>query len=367
MVNIGIIGTGVGIRTYLNAFTKIPGANVKGIVGSSPERTEFFSNKANIPFNYRTVDDLCADSLLDVICIASPNNYHLEHLKKAITSNKFIICEKPITNDYNDLKQDSSILLSYKPRIVVNHQLRFNPYIKKIKEIILSGSLGRLLNIRIHQQGTGFSNRELNWNWSFDRNQGGGVRLAMGSHLIDLVKYLIDKDFQKVDCQLDSIVAERFDPTTNRRRVVTGSGMFDCSGTLVDGTKVNLFATAGAFTGSRFDISVYGTDGELQFDLKSKLITSNLSCIGRAEQVMVDGVYDDELQNTVSIFSGSFRYLANQIVECLEKSDPKIEGVSRIEDALWQLQVLDACLKSSISGEEVFIGDNKALPNLELI
>ena len=48
MVNIGIIGTGVGIRTYLNTFNKLENANVIAISGSNKERAEKFAKENNI-------------------------------------------------------------------------------------------------------------------------------------------------------------------------------------------------------------------------------------------------------------------------------------------------------------------------------
>lgn len=48
MVNIGIIGTGVGIRTYLNTFKKLENANVIAISGSNKGRAEEFAKENNI-------------------------------------------------------------------------------------------------------------------------------------------------------------------------------------------------------------------------------------------------------------------------------------------------------------------------------
>lgn len=45
MVNIGIIGTGVGIRTYLNTFKKLDDVNCLAISGSTEERAKEFADK----------------------------------------------------------------------------------------------------------------------------------------------------------------------------------------------------------------------------------------------------------------------------------------------------------------------------------
>ena len=52
--------------------------------------------------------------------------------------------------------------------MVVDHQLRYNPYIQKIKELIDNNEIGQIYSVKLKQQGTGFANQTANWCWSFD-------------------------------------------------------------------------------------------------------------------------------------------------------------------------------------------------------
>ena len=97
-VKIGIIGTGVGIRTHLKGFNSIDDCEVIAITGSSLERSIEFANKYNIPIACKDYKDLCDIDDLDLVCVCSPNKYHYEAMKYAIEKGKNVICEKPVSH-----------------------------------------------------------------------------------------------------------------------------------------------------------------------------------------------------------------------------------------------------------------------------
>lgn len=163
MVNIGIIGTGVGIRTYLNTFKKMDNANVIAISGSSKERAEEFAKEHQIKMaceNYKELIDL---KDIDMVCVTAPNKYHFEYAKYCIEAGKHMILEKPATLTINETMELKRLIQNSNKINIINHQLRFNPYLLKVKEIIEKGKLGRLYYLTIHQQSTGFSNKDMKW------------------------------------------------------------------------------------------------------------------------------------------------------------------------------------------------------------
>ena len=70
-----------------------------------------------------------------------------------------------------------------------------------------------------------------------------------------------------------------------------------------------------------------------------------------------NGVYEDEQENKVSIFSGSFRYFAPLVIKAIETGDTSLISTSAsFEDALYNLKVLDAIKLSANKGEAVVLG-----------
>ncbi len=353
MVNIGIIGTGVGIRTYLHTFNQMENVRVIAISGSSKERAEEFAKKYQIKIaceNYKELIDL---KDIDLVCITAPNKYHFEYAKYCIESGKHMILEKPATLEIEHANELYKLIKKSNKINIINHQLRFNPYFLKVKEILEKGTLGRVYYIDIHQQGTAFSNKDMKWTWSLENQEGGGVRLAMGSHLIDLVRFWLEKEVLTVKGNMDVVIPERkfYDGTT---KDVTACSFFTSCLSLQDNITVNLSANCSAIGKNEFRFSIYGENGELHYDLENKLTGYFIDKIGKKQEILVEGVTQEEKENKISIFKGSFKYYANLILSAIENKDIElIKNASTIEDAIENQKVLDAIKKSAITGNTI--------------
>lgn len=355
MVNIGIIGTGVGIRTYLNTFKKLDDVNCLAISGSTEERAKEFADKNEIKIACKDYKELIDLKDIDLVCITAPNKYHFEYAKYCINSNKNMILEKPATMDLEEAQELKKLISTSNKINIINHQLRFNPYLVKVKEMIEQGLLGRVYYINVHQQSTGFSNKDMKWTWSLEANEGGGVRLAMGVHLIDLVRFWLNKKVLTVKGNMDVVIPERKDSNGIIKKV-TACSFFNSNLNFEDNITVNLSATCSAIGKSEFNFQIYGENGELHFNLEDKLIGYFIDKRGVKQEILVEGVTDEERENKVSIFSGSFIYYAKPILEAIKNNDIAcLKNASTIDDAIENQRILDAIKVSSINGKTVEI------------
>lgn len=132
VLNVGIVGTGVGIRTLLPGFRTVSRANVIGLVGSSLSRAEKVAKENGIPSAYATVEEMCADSSIQLVCVAPPNLHHYHDVSCALQARKHVLAEKPLAmtmeecRSLRDEAQHTNLTAS------VDHQLRFNPYFLRI-------------------------------------------------------------------------------------------------------------------------------------------------------------------------------------------------------------------------------------------
>ena len=353
MVNIGIIGTGVGIRTYLKTFRKMENANVIAICGSSKERTEYFAKENGIKNaceNYKELIDL---KDVDLVCITAPIKYHYEYAKYCIEAGKNMILEKTATLEIEEAIQLNELIKNSEKINIIDHQLRFNPYILKVKDIIQQGKLGRLYYISIHQQSSGFSDKEVNLTWNLEEKEGGGERISMGSHLVDLVRFWLNKDILTVNGNMDVVIPKRKDKD-GILRDVTACAFFNSCMNFEDNLAVNLSATCNAFGKSEFNFSIYGEDGELHFDLENKLTGYFLDNNGVKQEIAVENVTEEERTNKVSIFSGSFIYYAKSILSAIENNNKDcLKNASNIEDAIENQKILEAIKESAVTGKTV--------------
>ena len=354
-IKIGIIGTGVGIRTHLKGFKNFQDdAEIYAISGSSLERSKEFANEYNIPVACSDYKELCDMDELDLVCITAPNKFHKEMLEYAVSKNKNIICEKPMVNNLDEAEEINKIIKDYNKILIIDHQLRFNPYMIRIKEIIDDGILGKIYNVRLNQQGIGFANENAPWIWSFDDKEYGGVRLAMASHLTDLIEYWFNsRDIVSVMASMNPITKERLD-SNGDKKIVNASTTCNAFIMLKDELTIQYSINAGSYVGSRFDITIFGDKGELTFTLDDKLKLYLRSSVGEIQNINPEGVYIDELENKASIFSGSFRYLAPKLIKSIQtENKDEIKNAATPMDSVYCLKILDAIKESSNKGVSI--------------
>lgn len=352
-VKIGIIGTGVGIRTHLKGFNSIDGCEVIAITGSSLGRSKEFANKYDIPIACKNYKELCDIDDLDLVCVCSPNKYHYDAMRYAMVKGKNVICEKPVSHITSEVIKLLNIKKNINQFICVDHQLRFNPYMKKIKDIISEGRLGKTYLVRINQVGIGFSDDKLPWSWSFDSNEGGGVRLAMASHFNDLIQFWFDsRPIVSVVGNLNPIFKERI--INGEKRKVTASTLCNAQIQLQDELSIMYSINAGGFSSFKFEIDIAGDKGELHFDLNDKLSIYTTDKKGEKQIVDVEGVFEDERENKASLFSGSFRYFAPLVIKKLQGQNvSELDSVATLEDAVYNCKILDAIKESSNNCESI--------------
>ena len=87
------------------------------------------------------------DSLLDNFqgyTIATPAETHFKIAKKLILNSKHVLIEKPMTLTIKDAEEIVHLSKKMSVNVLVGHVMLFHPAIKKIKEMILEGSIGEL-------------------------------------------------------------------------------------------------------------------------------------------------------------------------------------------------------------------------------
>jgi len=218
-IKIGIVGTGytVGIaKTHINAYKEIDDAEIKAVYDIVPERAEKYIKEHNIHTAAvcNSLNELLGK--IDALSICTPNNKHIEIAKAALDNGKHFICEKPLSNSYEDGKRFLEYMKNHPNKVVamIGFHLRDIPKIRYIKHIINEGKIGRIYSIVQQTGGSRIADPvNVKREWRMDMEQSGaGAIPDFGSHLLDLANFLLSDDngkICKVQCMKNTFIKER--------------------------------------------------------------------------------------------------------------------------------------------------------------
>ncbi len=146
---------------------------------------------------YETIEDLLADPAVELVVVASPSHLHAEHSIMALKAGKAVVCEKPMATTLAEADAMIETSRETGKLLTVFQNRRYAPHFQKVKEVIDSGKLGRILLIRRAEYR--FSRR---WDWQTLKRFGGGTLRNTGPHLVDQVLQLLGPAEPEIFCDL---------------------------------------------------------------------------------------------------------------------------------------------------------------------
>ncbi len=210
---VGLIGYGnMGSWHAENITARIDELEVCGIYDIDPERRALAEEKGF--YTYDTAEELLASDV-ELIVIATPNNFHRQYSVDAMRAGKHVVCEKPACLNCEELEEVIAVSRECGRLYTVHQNRRFDTDFAIMKEIISRNMLGKLyfLDSRL------YSNRGSSGRWRSTYAAGGGTLYDWGIHMIDQVLCLADSEPEYVFAQLQNV---RFPEVDDVCRVIIG-------------------------------------------------------------------------------------------------------------------------------------------------
>lgn len=189
-VRLGMLGSGFIADHYITGLRYVSAARVVANASRGGARGEDFARRNGIGRSYATIPELCADPEVDLVVVALPNHLHLEAVRAAVSAGKGVLCTKPLgrtgaeAREMLRLVRDAGVFHGYLENEV------FAPEVMRVREMVASGALGRLLTMRSRE---GHSGPHAPHFWDAE-TAGGGAFLDMGCHCIEAARYVMGKD-----------------------------------------------------------------------------------------------------------------------------------------------------------------------------
>ncbi len=147
MVKIGIIGCGRIARKMVATVQGMDDACIYAVAARDGEKATAFASEFGIEKHYDSYEKLCKDDEVDLVYIATPMNFHKEHMLLAIDNGKAILCEKSFT--VNAKEAEEVIEAAKKKNVFIAEAIwtRYMPSREIINDIIRSGKIGQITTI----------------------------------------------------------------------------------------------------------------------------------------------------------------------------------------------------------------------------
>ena len=159
-----VVGAGRWGKNHIKTLDEI--GCLAGIVEANAEvRTEFEEQYPGIK-TFATVRDAINEDF-DGFTVATPAETHFELAKFIISHKRHVLVEKPITLKASEARRLKKLAEGNGVNLMVGHLLLFHPAIRKIKELIEKGKIGKLEYIYSNRLNLGTVRTEENILWSF--------------------------------------------------------------------------------------------------------------------------------------------------------------------------------------------------------
>lgn len=180
MVNIGVIGFGYWGPNLVRNFYQNENCIVKKVVDSNPDRLILAKKLYPGIGTSGNIDYIIDDSDIDGVAIALPVSDHYEVASRALLNDKNVLVEKPMTDSREKALKLIDIATRKDKILMVDHTFLYTGAVKKIKELINLGEIGKINYFDSMRINLGLFQRDINVLWD------------LAPHDISILSYLIE-------------------------------------------------------------------------------------------------------------------------------------------------------------------------------
>jgi predicted dehydrogenase len=252
-VKLGIVGLGRWAKVLTRAAEKSDEFKIVSAYSRSEEKRQSFEAE----FGIKAVPDLASmleDRSVEGVILTVPNEQHLPVAAEVARAGKHVYTEKPIASTLEEGLQIAALQQRYGITVTVGHSARLMGGIRRIRQAIDQGELGRVAFIEAN-----FSNERAleltpqTWRWYKNRAPGGPLS-QLAIHQFDVLNYLGGEVIEA------SSMASKLSPV--------GAEVDDQSMTLLKFTDGKIGYVGSCWTSPGiFSIRVFGSQGLMHYEI----------------------------------------------------------------------------------------------------
>jgi predicted dehydrogenase len=198
-INVGVIGVGSRGKYMMRLFLRLPGVKVTALCDVyEPRLAEGREVTGENTPGYRDFRQMLDSSPdLDAVIVASPLNYHRDHMVASLESGLHVYGEKAMGFTVDDCNAVVQATRDSGCSFQTGLQYRYAPWYRDAIDRVRNGEIGRVTHVY------GYWHRNYNWrrpvpepslerliNWRLYREFSGGLLAELGSHQIDVANWI---------------------------------------------------------------------------------------------------------------------------------------------------------------------------------
>lgn len=318
----GIIGYGKMGQTRHQAIDELKCATVIAI--SEPNMKEALEDIPNVSH-----DEIINNPEIDAVIVCTPNFLNKDLTIRSLNAGKHVFCEKPPAFTAKEVEEIKEAEIKSGKKLMYGFNHRHHDSVMRMKELIDSGSYGKVLWLR-GRYGKSVTEDYFN-QWRAKKEMaGGGILLDQGIHMLDLFLYL-SGDYDVVKAEISNLYWH-MDVEDNAFVILKDSK---------SGKVASLHSTMTQWR-HLFSLEIFLEKGYM---VLNGIITSTMAygeevlSIARNRSTAPAATWKDEV-STKYISNNSWRYEMDHFFDCIEKDIPVKIGNS--DDALKLMKIIDA-------------------------
>lgn len=215
----------------------------------------------------QVVDDFnkLLENEIDMVDLCTPNFMHADEIIKAAAAKKHIYCEKPLALNLEEAAEVMAAIDGRNIRHQMGFVYRFAPSVAYTHALLKNKVVGEIQFAKIEYYHSRYLNPEVPISWRLKKeSSGGGALVDLGSHMIDLSRFLIG-EIESLSAWTKTFVKKRKIAQHGLKKVDVDDWamlMLD----FVSGAKGTLEASRVSPGNEGFRFSIFGDLGAIHID-----------------------------------------------------------------------------------------------------
>ncbi len=140
----GVVGPGHIAHSFAKDLDLVVGGRLTAVASRSLDRAKEFANEYGADHVYGSYQELFKADTVDVLYIATPHTSHCKLTLEALKHKKAVLCEKPMGIRKDEVERMIAAAKDNNVFLMEALWSRFNPSIRKVKQLIEEGIIGKL-------------------------------------------------------------------------------------------------------------------------------------------------------------------------------------------------------------------------------